>query len=72
MRSSSQLPERGPTDVDDAPAPAHLSKSLIMMMFPWQHEFCKECNSLNNFERGPPKDHSGEIWRRCYLKKIVG
>ena len=26
MRAASQLPGRGPTDVDDAPAPARLSK----------------------------------------------
>ena len=26
MRAASKLPARGPTDVDDAPAPARLSK----------------------------------------------
>ena len=26
MRAASQLPGKGPTDVDDAPAPAHLNK----------------------------------------------
>ena len=26
LHAASQLPERGPTDVDDAPAPARLSK----------------------------------------------
>ena len=31
MHVASQLPERGPTDKDDAPAPALLIKNLIMM-----------------------------------------
>ena len=32
MRAASQLPGKGPTDVDDAPAPARKSKIQIMMM----------------------------------------
>ena len=33
MRAASQLPGKGPTDVDDAAAPAHLSKNQIMMIY---------------------------------------
>ena len=29
MRAASQLPGKGPTDVDDAPAPACLSKTRL-------------------------------------------
>ena len=32
MHAASQLPRKGPTDVDDAPAPACKSKNQIMMM----------------------------------------
>ena len=39
-----------------------------------------ESNSLNNFERGPPKDHFCQVWlesiqwfrRRCNLKNVNG
>ena len=29
---------------------------------PWQPEFFMEHNYLKEFERGPPKEHFGEIW----------
>ena len=36
------------------------------------------CNGLNNFDRGPPRDHSCEVWsksnkrfQRCCLKKLL-
>ena len=32
MRAASQLPGKGPTDVDDAPCTCTLIKNLIMMM----------------------------------------
>ena len=46
---------------------------------PWQPEFSMEFNFLNNFERGPSKDHSCKVWlqlaqwlrRRCRLNEIV-
>ena len=46
---------------------------------PWQPEFLMESNSVNNFWRGPPKEHSWQVWsklaqrfgrRRC-LKKLL-
>ena len=45
---------------------------------PWQPEFLMESNSVNNFWRGPPKEHSCQVWsklarqfgRRC-LKKLL-
>ena len=46
---------------------------------PWQQEFLMESNSVNNFWRGPPKEHSCQVWsklaqrfgrRRC-LKKLL-
>ena len=46
---------------------------------PWQPEFLMESNSVNNFWRGPPKEHSCRVWsklahlfgrRRC-LKKLL-
>ena len=46
---------------------------------PWQPEFLMESNSVNNFLRGPPKEHSCQVWsqlaqrfgrRRC-LKKLL-
>ena len=46
---------------------------------PWHPEFLMESNSLNNFWRGPPKEHSCQVWsklaqrfgrRRC-LKKLL-
>ena len=39
MLAASQLPGRGPTDVDDAPAPARLLKNLIMMIMMYQVSF---------------------------------
>ena len=45
----------------------------------WQPEFLMESNSVNNFWRGPPKEHSCQVWselakwfgrRRC-LKKLL-
>ena len=29
---------------------------------PWQPEFLMEFKFLNNFERGPPKDHFCKVW----------
>ncbi|MCG7879852.1 MAG: hypothetical protein N0C90_26540, partial [Candidatus Thiodiazotropha endolucinida] len=29
---------------------------------PRQPEFCIDWNNLNNFERGPPKDHFCQVW----------
>ena len=46
---------------------------------PWQPEFLMESNSVYNFRRGPPKEHSCQVWsklaqrfgrRRC-LKKLL-
>ena len=46
---------------------------------PWQPEFLMESNSVNNFWRGPPEEHSCQVWsklaqrfgrRRC-LKKLL-
>ena len=45
---------------------------------PWQPEFLIESNSVNNFWKGPPKEHSCQVWsklaqlfgRRC-LKKLL-
>ena len=46
---------------------------------PWQPEFLMESNSVNNFWRGPPKEHCCQVWsklalqfgrRRC-LKKLL-
>ena len=33
MRAASQLPGKGPTDVDDAPEPAHQSKIPFFCLF---------------------------------------
>ena len=53
------------------------SKNSISL--PWQPEFLLESNSVNNFWRGPPKEHSCQVWsklaqrfgrRRC-LKKLL-
>ena len=49
------------------------------ILLPWQPEFLMESNSVNNFWRGPPKEHSCQVWsklaqrfgrRRC-LKKLL-
>ena len=46
---------------------------------PWQPQFLMESNSVDNFRRGPPKEHSCQVWsklslrfgrRRC-LKKLL-
>ena len=46
---------------------------------PWQPQFLMESNSVNNFRRQPPKEHSCQVWsklaqrfgrRRC-LKKLL-
>jgi len=45
---------------------------------PWP-TYATNWNGLNNFDRGPPKDHSCEVWskskewfqRRCCLKKLL-
>ena len=51
----------------------------ISISLPWQPEFLMESNSVNNFWRGPPKEHSCQVWsklaqrfgrRRC-LKKLL-
>ena len=51
----------------------------ISISLPWQPEFLMGSNSVNNFWRGPPKEHSCQIWsklaqgfgrRRC-LKKLL-
>ena len=31
---------------------------------PWQPEFLMESNSVNNFWRGPPKEHSCQVWSK--------
>ena len=49
------------------------------ILLPWQPEFLMESNSVNNFWRGPPKEHSCQVWsklaqrfgRRRYLKKLL-
>ena len=51
----------------------------ISISLPWQPEFFMESNYVNNFWRGPPKEHSCQVWsklaqrfgrRRC-LKKLL-
>ena len=45
---------------------------------PWP-TYATNWNDLNNFDRGPPRDHSCEVWsksnkrfqRRCCLKKLL-
>ena len=45
---------------------------------PWP-TYASNWNRLNNFDRGPPRDHSCEVWsksnkrfqRRCCLKKLL-
>ena len=36
-------------------------KSFLIWL-PWQPELFMEYNYLKEFERGPPKEHSCEIW----------
>ena len=37
---------------------------------PQQPKFSIEFKSLNNFERGPPKEHSCEVWLKyCHVVK---
>ena len=49
------------------------------ILLPWQPEFLMDSNFVNNFWRGPPKEHSCQVWsklaqrfgrRRC-LKKLL-
>ena len=45
------------------------------LLTPWP-SYAANWNSLNNFDRGPPRDHSFEVWsksnkRRCCLKKLL-
>jgi len=52
--------------------------SKIYLLTPWP-TYATNRNSLNNFDRGPPRDHSCEVWsksnkrfqRRCCLKKLL-
>ena len=37
-------------------------KDLISL--PWQWQFLMESNSVNNFWRGPPKEHSCQVWSK--------
>ena len=34
----------------------------FLLWLPWQPELFMEHNYLKEFERGPPKEHSCEIW----------
>ena len=34
----------------------------LLLWLPWQPELFMEHNYLKEFERGPPKEHSCEIW----------
>ena len=36
----------------------------ISISLPWQPEFLMESNSVNNFWRGPPKEHSCQVWSK--------
>jgi hypothetical protein len=39
-----------------------VGRRFIFFLLPWQPEFCMEFNSLNNFQRLSPKEHSCEVW----------
>ena len=49
-----------------------------LFLTPWP-TYATNWNGLNNFDRGPPRDHSCEVWsksnnrfqRRCSLKKLL-
>ena len=51
-------------------------KTYFLTLWP---TYATNRNSLNNFDRGPPRDHSCEVWsksnkrfqRRCCLKKLL-
>ena len=51
---------------------------FFFLLLPWQPELWVELNSLNNFGRASPKEHSCQVswrlalwfWRRC-LKKLL-
>ena len=52
----------------------------ISISLPWQPEFLMESNSIKNFWRGPPKEHSCQVWsklaqrfgrRRCSKKLLT-
>ena len=55
----------------------YLKNSISLL---WQPEFLMESNSVNNFWRGPPKEHSCQVWsklaqwfvrRRCLQKLLT-
>jgi len=51
-------------------------KTYFLTLWP---TYATNCNGLNNIDRGPPRDHSCEVWsksskwfqRRCCLKKLL-
>jgi len=51
-------------------------KTYFLTLWP---TYATNWNGLNNFDRGPPRDHSCEVWskfnkwfqRRCCLKKLL-
>ena len=51
-------------------------KTYFLTLWP---TYATNWNSFNNFDRGPPRDHSCEVWsksnkrfqRRCCLKKLL-
>jgi len=51
-------------------------KTYFLTLWP---NYATNWNGLNNFDRGPPRDHSCEVWsksnkqfqRRCCLKKLL-
>ena len=36
---------------------------VFLLWLPWQPEFFMEHDYLKEYERGPPKEHSSEIWQ---------
>jgi hypothetical protein len=53
-------------------------KTYFLTLWP---TYATNWNGLNNFDRGPPRDHSWEVWsisnewfqrRRCLSKKVYG
>ena len=53
-----------------------ISKTYLLTLWP---TYATNWNGLNNFDRGPPRDHSCEVWsksnkrfqRRCCLRKLL-
>ena len=51
-------------------------KTYFLTLWP---TYATNCKGLNNFDRGPPRDHSCKVWsksnklfqRRCCLKKLL-